>query len=271
MNNLLSIINNLHNCVNTNINIRQHNKSRIIKKIDIINNFYNNGLILYDFFNYNENILNTTINELNKSINHLNNKNSVIINDILSFIINNCINKLYFNVVLSNVPEYGISNANNISELIDCVAIYDTIENLIGKNSVIQVYKATTENANSVTYLIRMVSYDMADALCNLLNGNYICKNKLIASIITKNENVKLFNHRLFSKSFIKNNFKSIINDDISNTNDSSSEMIDTDSIMIDTTRDMIDNNKLSNSYFKFIPYSCYMILLSYFLFLYIN
>lgn len=150
-------------------------KEKIKRKLSVIMHMKENA---FSVMNYD---LLTAEKILGKLQNYYEGKSFLIYNDELNKLLGGIIHNIYqysgFQILLNNVPEYGILKYENILESIDSQAIYDTLAEFVDMKEIISVFKVSTNS-----YIAKIADNDKAKQLCALLND------KLIGSNIIKVE-----------------------------------------------------------------------------------
>ena len=176
---------------------------KIRKKINLINYLHINGFSMLNFDNKNLNNIVYRLDkiELQNSITTYNDE----VNKLLGKILHNIYEYSGYNVLISNMPEYGIINGKETFEKIDSKIIYDTMEEFGGESTVNQVFQISTDK-----YLVKFSNDSVANKVCNQINNTIVGKNLIrveyIVSIGSKiGENVEENTY------FIRNKFMNSI------------------------------------------------------------
>jgi hypothetical protein len=165
-------------------------KNKIVKKIEIIKNL---SKLNIDVLIYNnerkENLYNIlkSINYKLMSVGNKQNKLNTKLNNILGIIIKNAYIASGFQVLLSNIPSVGYQKIDNKINYIDNISIYDTIENYIGNNTVVNVIQIDTDK-----YLAKFKDINDAEKLCNLIHNMMIEPNIIRVEMITNMQNTEI-------------------------------------------------------------------------------
>ena len=177
-------INDNENCEKLNILIEKFNnaidvntfliKEKIKNKLEIIKQLRIFG---FSMLNYDKETSKNIIDKLTK-IDESN--NIALYNDNINKILGSIIHNIYehsgYQVLISNVPEYGIVKNTNVYEKIDSTIIYDTITQFDSDSDtdtkVLNVFQIS-----QASYLIKFNDNDFAKYICKLLNYMLIDKN----------------------------------------------------------------------------------------------
>lgn len=186
-------------------------KEKIKRKISIIMHMKQNA---FSIMNYD---ISTAENILGKLKNYYETKSFLIYNDELNKLLGGIIHNIYqysgFQILLNNVPEYGILKYENILEKIDSQVIYDTLAEFVDMKEIISVFKVSTNS-----YIAKLADNDKAKQLCALLNDKLICSN------IIKVEYIFNLSNNLISSKIHNYDINSI--DDIAPNNNSDVNLI---------------------------------------------
>ena len=145
-------------------------KEKIKNKLEIIKHLRTFG---FSILNYDKDTGKGIIDKLNK-INE--NDNIAIYNDNLNKILGGIIHNIYehseYQILMSNVPEYGVVKTTNIYDKITCNIIYDTIIHYGGNCNVLDIFQTSRSS-----YLIKFEDNNDAKYISNLLDKTLIDKN----------------------------------------------------------------------------------------------
>lgn len=155
-------------------------KEKIRRKIDIIMNMKFN---CFSVMNY-DNI--TCENILERLKQYYNGKQFLIYNDELNKLLGSILHNIYeysgYQILLYNIPEYGIAKYDDNLMRIDSEVIYDTLKEFIDINDIISVFRVSVNS-----YIAKIKDDNKAKDICNLLNnkiiGNNIMKVEYIANV----------------------------------------------------------------------------------------
>jgi hypothetical protein len=164
---ILDILVNFNNKIDMN-NYLINEKIRM--KINLINYLHINGFSMLNFDNKNLNNIVYRLDkiELQNSITTYNDE----VNKLLGKILHNIYEYSGYNVLISNMPEYGIIIGKETFEKIDSNIIYDTMEEFGGECTVNQVFQISTDK-----YLVKFINDSVADKVCKQINNMIVGKN----------------------------------------------------------------------------------------------
>jgi len=187
-------INDNENCEKLNILIEKFNnaidintfliKEKIKNKLEIIKQLRIFG---FSMLNYDKE---TSKNIIDKWAKIDESNNIVLYNDNINKILGSIIHNIYehsgYQVLISNVPEYGIVKNTNAYEKIDSTVIYDTITQFDSDSNtdtkVLNVFQMS-----QASYLIKFNDNNFAKYICKLLNYMLIDKNIIKVDYIGDN------------------------------------------------------------------------------------
>lgn len=154
--------------------------NKINKKIAIIKLLKQCGFAV---MNYN-NVLSKIILDRLKTIRSV--EDCITNNDDLSKLLDSILYNAYeysgYQVLISNVPEFGISSVDNMHSKIDCESIYDTLTNFAdGIVNVINIYKDS--------YLVQIADSANAHLICTTLHNKMIADNMIQVEYIATQSN----------------------------------------------------------------------------------
>lgn len=227
---LISLINSFNNTIEINNLLI---KDKIRKKIDIIKNmrYYGFPIMNYD--------VSQSKSILEKLHNIDKNKKILVYSNELNKLLGNILHNIYeysgYQVLLSNVPDYSITIADNKLHIIDCESIYDTMIYYGGDNTVLNVIQVTCSS-----YLIQFADDNSARYICDLLH------NKMIGTNIIKVEYVKKDNENE-EEQYIVNEIDGVDKENIITAD------INTISNTISNTKPYTPITNLFNSIYNFI------------------
>ena len=193
---VLDMLDNFNNKIDMN-NYLINEKIRM--KINLINYLHINGFSMLNFDNTNLNNIVYRLEkiELQNSITTYNDK----VNKLLGKILHNIYEYSGYNVLISNIPEYGIISGKETFEKIDSKIIYDTMEEFGGECTVNQVFQISTDK-----YLVKFSNDSVADKVCKQINNMIVGKNLIRVEYIVPIDS-KIIENVEEKTYFIRNKF----------------------------------------------------------------
>jgi hypothetical protein len=184
---LIRLINSFQNTITLN-NLLV--KEKILRKLNMISNLRYYGFPIMNYPLETGNKIIDQLNAIDKTgdiVQYRDKTNNA--NKLLGDILHNAYQNSGYNILLSNIPQFGQTVNNQESILIDSEVIYDTLEQYAVAN--VPIVESVVQISSDI-YLAKVKDLNIAKQLCLLLN------NKLIIQQIIKVEYIEsslIMNH----------------------------------------------------------------------------